>query len=234
MRWVSRRVMPLPGSKRGTRARPASITTRTPSMVRLVSAMLVASTTLRVPATPARWRRAGRRVELAMQRAEQHLGASAKGFAQAFVNAADLGLAGKKDQHAAAFLRQRLEHRLLHPRLDELAGLRRPSPADIHREHAALAAHHRRFAEQRRKTLALQGRRHHQHFQRRLVAQQFAAIESQRQGQVGIQAALVEFVEDHQADTVQRRVVLQATARIPSVTTSMRVFGPTLLSRRIR
>ncbi|MEZ1842333.1 glycogen/starch/alpha-glucan phosphorylase, partial [Pseudomonas putida] len=55
-----------------------------------------------------------------------------------------------KDQHAAAFLRQRLEHRLLHPRLDELAGLRRPSPADIHREHAALAAHHRRFAEQRR------------------------------------------------------------------------------------
>lgn len=155
----------------------------------------------------------GGEVELAMQRAEQHLGASAKGFAQAFVNAADLGLAGKKDQHAAAFLRQRLEHRLLHPRLDELAGLRRPSPADIHREHAALAAHHRRFAEQRRKTLALQGRRHHQHFQRRLVAQQFAAIESQRQGQVGIQAALVEFVEDHQADTVQRRVVLQATGK---------------------
>ncbi|CRW82927.1 hypothetical protein PAERUG_P54_1_London_24_VIM_2_04_13_06093 [Pseudomonas aeruginosa] len=130
-----------------------------------------------------------------MQRAEQHLGATAKGLAQAFVNAADLGLAGKKDQHAAAFLRQRLEHRLLHPRLDELAGLRRPSPADIHREHAALAAHHRRFAEQRRKTLALQGRRHHQHFQRRLVAQQFAAIESQRQGQVGIQAALTHLTD---------------------------------------
>lgn len=59
MRWVSRRVMPLPGSKRGTRARPASITTRTPSMVRLVSAMLVASTTLRVPrdagSMAARW-----------------------------------------------------------------------------------------------------------------------------------------------------------------------------------
>ncbi|MNS93332.1 hypothetical protein D3C72_1274980 [compost metagenome] len=41
--------MPLPGSKRGTRANPASITTRTPSMVKLVSAMLVASTTLRLP-----------------------------------------------------------------------------------------------------------------------------------------------------------------------------------------
>ncbi len=59
MRRVSSRVMPLPGSKRGTRASPASITTRTPSMVRLVSAMLVASTTLRIPAgagsMAARW-----------------------------------------------------------------------------------------------------------------------------------------------------------------------------------
>ena len=59
MRWVSRRVMPQPGSKRGTRASPASITTRTPSMVRLVSAILVASTTLRSPlgagSIAARW-----------------------------------------------------------------------------------------------------------------------------------------------------------------------------------
>ncbi|MNN35159.1 hypothetical protein D3C81_1490020 [compost metagenome] len=51
--------MPLPGSKRGTRASPASITTRTPSMVKLVSAMLVASTTLRWPvgtgSMAARW-----------------------------------------------------------------------------------------------------------------------------------------------------------------------------------
>ena len=51
--------MPLFGSKRGTRARPASITTRTPSMVKLVSAMLVASTTLRRPggdgSMAARW-----------------------------------------------------------------------------------------------------------------------------------------------------------------------------------
>ncbi len=38
----------------------------------------------------------GGEVELAMQRAEQHLGATAKGLAQAFVNAADLGLAGRK------------------------------------------------------------------------------------------------------------------------------------------
>ena len=48
-RTVSRRVRPLDGSNRGTRARPQSITTRTPWMVRLVSAMEVASTTLRRP-----------------------------------------------------------------------------------------------------------------------------------------------------------------------------------------
>ena len=41
--------MPVRGSKRGTRASPASTTTRTPSMVRLVSAIEVASTTLRRP-----------------------------------------------------------------------------------------------------------------------------------------------------------------------------------------
>ncbi len=38
------------GEKRGTRIRPLSITSRTPSMVRLVSAIEVASTTLRRPA----------------------------------------------------------------------------------------------------------------------------------------------------------------------------------------
>jgi hypothetical protein len=37
------------GSKRGTRDQPASTTARTPSIVRLVSAIEVASTTLRRP-----------------------------------------------------------------------------------------------------------------------------------------------------------------------------------------
>ncbi len=47
---------------------------------------------------------------------------------------------------------------------------------------------------------------------------------------IGLQAALVEFVENHQADTC--RATDHAAAyrlRIPSVTTSMRVAGPTLL-----
>ena len=49
-RSVTSRVRPLAGSKRASRARPLSTTSRTPSMVSEVSAMDVASTTLRCPA----------------------------------------------------------------------------------------------------------------------------------------------------------------------------------------
>ena len=49
IRTVSSRLSPLPGSKTIFRHRPLSTTTRTPSMVRDVSAMGVASTTLRFP-----------------------------------------------------------------------------------------------------------------------------------------------------------------------------------------
>ena len=49
MRVVSNRFMPVPGSKRARRTRPESTIRRMPSIVRLVSAMLVASTILRSP-----------------------------------------------------------------------------------------------------------------------------------------------------------------------------------------
>ena len=48
-RTVSSRVRPVDGSNFGSRARPLSMTTRTPSMVMDVSAMDVARTTLRLP-----------------------------------------------------------------------------------------------------------------------------------------------------------------------------------------
>ena len=47
-RTVSRRAMPEDSENFGTRIRPLSITMRTPSMVRLVSAIEVASTILRL------------------------------------------------------------------------------------------------------------------------------------------------------------------------------------------
>ena len=56
----------------------------------------------------------------------------------------------------------------------------------------------------------------------------------QGEGQIGLQPALVELVEDHAADALERRIVLQHPRETPSVTTSMRVRGPTLLSKRTR
>ena len=151
-------------------------------------------------------------VQLAMQRTEQHIRAPGQTALQLLGHPADLCLAGKKDQQAAGLVAQRLQHRLHHARLDPFTGLPGRAPADIHRVHAPFAGHHRRLAEQRGQPLAFQRGRHQQHLERR-VAQQLAAIEGKRQRQIGIQAALVEFVEDHQADTLQRRVVLQTAGK---------------------
>jgi hypothetical protein len=108
------------------------------------------------------------------------------------------------------------------------------APSGYPPDACALRCDHRGVVQQPRQALAFQGRGHQQDLQRRLVTQQLAAIEAQRQRQVGVQAAFVEFVEDQQAHAFQRRVGLQAAVRMPSVTTSMRVLGPTLLSRRMR
>ena len=58
---------------------------------------------------------------------------------------------------------------------------------------------------------SVQRRRHHQ--QPQILAQAALAVQSQRQRQIGMQSAFVEFVEDHQAHTVQRRIALQATGQ---------------------
>ncbi len=147
-----------------------------------------------------------------MQRAEQDVAAPLQLLGQRLVHPTDLRLPGEEHQHAAALVLQRLQHRLHHPRLDALARRQRAAPALLHRVHAPLAAHHRCLVEQRRQALALQRRRHQQELER-LVAQQLTRIERQRQGQIGIQAALVEFVEDHQPDAFQCRVVLQAARK---------------------
>ena len=145
-----------------------------------------------------------------MQRAEQDLGTLAQRFLQALVNPADLGLTRQEYQQTAGLVSQCLQHAVHYPRLDELTRLERPPPTDVDGVHAAFAAHHRGIIQQPRKALALQGRGHQQNLQRRIVPQQFPAIQAQCQGQVGIKAALVKFVEDHQPHTLQRRVGLQA------------------------
>ncbi|VVN31012.1 hypothetical protein PS623_04776 [Pseudomonas fluorescens] len=113
----------------------------------------------------------GVQVKLAVQRAEDDVGALADGFLQALMDSADLGLAGQKHQQAAALIGQRLQHAVDHPRLDELTRLHRLAPLDRYRVHAALAADHRSVVKQARQALAFEGCRHQQDFQRRLVAQ---------------------------------------------------------------
>ncbi|MNM67038.1 hypothetical protein D3C81_785550 [compost metagenome] len=128
---------------------------------------------------------------------------------------ANFRLTRQEHQDTARLVSDGLQHRIDHPRLDELARLERPAPPHIDRVHAPFAADHRGIVEQARQTLALKGRRHQQDLQRRLVTQQLATIEAQGQGQVGIEAALVELVEDQQAHTVQGRVGLQTTGENP-------------------
>src|SRR3981081_2631293 len=123
MRCVSRRLMPVTGSKHARRTSPESTTTRTPGMVRLVSAMFVASATLRTPRTagasaasccslarsphsrrtrtPEGEARGAR--EVAEQRQDLHAGGELRGV-QPGVQLADLARSGQEHQHVAVLL----------------------------------------------------------------------------------------------------------------------------------
>ena len=155
--------------------------------------------------------------QLAMQRAEQDVVAPRQHLAQLLGHAANLGLPRQEHQQAARLVGQRLLHRLHDPRLDPLTRRQRRAPADIYREHAPFAAQHRRIAKQRGQALAFESGGHQQHLERRLAAafaaEHGAAIERQCQGQIGIQTSFMEFIEDHQTDAIQRRIVLQAAGK---------------------
>ncbi len=155
----------------------------------------------------------GVEVQLAMQWAEQNVVAPCQDLAQLLGHPANLRLPGQEHQQAAGLVGQRLLDGLQHPGFDPLASLERRPPADIHREHATFAAQHRGIAQQAGQALALQRGGHQQHLERRLAGvlrtEHGASVERQRQSQIGIQAAFVELVEDHQADAFQRRIVLQ-------------------------
>ena len=80
---------------------------------------------------------------------------------------------------------------------------------------------------------AIERRRHDQNSQ--IFAQRALRIETQRQTQVGLQAALVKLIEDDQRDAFQCAASrCSQRVRMPSVTTSMRVCALTLVSSRVR
>ena len=77
--------------------------------------------------------------------------------------------------------------------------------ARLDRKGAALARDHRRVAEQRRHAGAVERRRHHQEFQ--IVTQALLHIARQRQSEIGVERALMEFVEQHGGDALERGIV---------------------------
>ncbi len=121
-------------------------------------------------------------------------------------DAANFTGAGQEDENAALFFLKSLMDRGGHIRLEPQLRHRRDM-ARLDRKTAPGAGDDRCVAEQARDALAIQGRRHHD--QAQIVAQIILCLHAQRKTQIGIDAAFVKFVEDHRADPVERRVVLQ-------------------------
>ena len=81
------------------------------------------------------------------------------------------------------------------------------APTLFDRELAARRVDHRRIAEDSGDPREVERRGHDDQFE--FGAQVFAQVERQREVEVGVEAALVEFVEDHQPDAVEHRIVLK-------------------------
>ena len=77
--------------------------------------------------------------------------------------------------------------------------------ARLDRKGAALAFDHRRVAEQLADPRAVERRRHDQEAQ--ILAQALLRVERQREAEIGIERALVELVEQHRGDAVERGIV---------------------------
>ncbi len=143
------------------------------------------------------------RLQRAVQRRDIDLGPP-QPLAQQGLDAPDLALARQEDQQTAALLGQGpldgADHALLQPLAVVAAQI-----AGVDREHPPLALDDRRLTQQGRDPRSVQGGRHHQDLQ--VLAHQALCVAGQGQAQVGVQAALVELVEDHRRHAVQARIV---------------------------
>ncbi len=122
------------------------------------------------------------------------------------LHAPDLGCAGQEHEEVALVGAERRAHGSRRCS-GERPGLRPREVARLDGKGAALAGQHRRAAEQCGDRGGVERRRHHE--QTQVLAQRGACVEAERKAEVGIQAALVEFVEDDEPDALQRRVGLQ-------------------------
>ena len=141
-----------------------------------------------------------REVHRAIQRRDRHVRRQSP-LDQAFFRPPDFALPGQEDQDRARLLRQRPVHRADHPVLDPL----RPAEvARLDRECPPLAFDDR-GVQPRRDHRPVQRRRHDH--QPQVVAQQALRIDRKSQPQIGVQAALVELVEQDRADSLQTRII---------------------------
>ena len=120
------------------------------------------------------------------------------------LGAADFAGAGQEHQQRARLGAQRARDRVRHLILDAFARVA-AEIARLDRKAAALALDDRRIAQQRRHPRAVERRRHDQELQ--ILAQALLRVARQRQAEIGIERALVEFVEQHRGDAVERGIV---------------------------
>ena len=208
--------MPVPGSNTLRRSRPESTTARTPSIVRLVSAMLVARTTLRLPARAGSSAASCSAAGSSPYSGNTSTSAPRSAFAESRLHSPDLARARQKHEQIAGGFRERAPHDARDDRLRRLVAVtawtrqRGQAFADVvrlDRMHAPRVLDHRCAAEQPRDGGAVEGRRHREHAQRRRDVS--LRIERERETDVGVQAPLVELVEDHGRDAAERGIALQ-------------------------
>ena len=158
-------------------------------------------------APPGRRRRYGAvllaRVERAVERDDID-GRIGHALLEQRLGAADFAGAGQEHQQRALIGAQGALHGVGHLGFDARARIA-AEIARLDRKGAAFALDHRRAAEQRRHAGAVERRRHHQDFQ--FLAQALLHVARQRQSEIGIERALVKFVEQHGGDAVERRIV---------------------------
>ncbi|MNC22360.1 hypothetical protein D3C75_703590 [compost metagenome] len=122
----------------------------------------------------------------------------------------NLCLTWQENQQAASLISKRLKTHADDPGFDVFTRLLRLAPDSCDREHSPFARDDWRVIQQARQPLSFQRCRHQQHFQRSIISEQLATVECQRQSEIGIQVSQMEFVEDHKANALERRVALQA------------------------
>ena len=124
---------------------------------------------------------------------------------------ADLTATGQKNQDIPLLLLQGTTYRKVYRLFDTLLRWGR-QVTDIHRVGPPLTTQAGGL-KQAGDALTIEGGRHHQ--QAQILAQPLLGIAAQGQGQIAVQITLMEFIEDHQTNTAQLRVLLQTTGQDP-------------------